>query len=98
MNRRDGSSSGPLQASVFLLPGMFFGGFLMWQGKKLHVRNGQLLMLLLLVASLTGMVGCGSSPLTATLGSSTVTVTATASAVGSGESSTSLAFTLTIVE
>jgi hypothetical protein len=80
MNRRDGSSSGPLQASVFLLPGMFFGGFLMWQRKKLHVRSGQLLMLLILAVSLTGMVGCGNSPLTTTLGSSTVTVTATASA------------------
>jgi CSLREA domain-containing protein len=98
MNRSDGSSSGPLRASMFLLPGMFFGGFLMWQRKKLCVRNGQLLLPLILVASLTGMVGCGSSPPTTTLGSSSVVVAATASAAGSGASNAGAAFILTIVE
>jgi hypothetical protein len=95
MNR---SSSGPLRASMFMLPGILFGGFLMWQRKKLRVRNHQLLLLLILAASLTGLVGCGMSPPTTTLGSSSVLVTATASAVGSGTSSASAAFTLTIVE
>lgn len=98
-NDVNGDNSHIVAASIFFLPGMLFGTFLIWERKKLPIRTKQLLLMLVMVTTISGMIGCGTGPRT-TPGSNTVTVTASASASGAtGDTAPHKAtFTLVITE
>jgi sugar lactone lactonase YvrE len=77
MTTPPGGTDGAMLAGIFWLPGLLFGGFLMWQRKRLTARYQVLVLVLLVVTTMSGMIGCGfSQPMTGP-GVSTVTVTAT---------------------
>ena len=72
-----GKPDGVMLAGIFWLPGLLFGGFLMWQRRKLTAKYRVLVLILLVATTLSGMVGCGfQQPMTGP-GTKTVTVTAT---------------------
>jgi hypothetical protein len=104
MNQEPGiPGSGMMSASLFFLPALFFGGFLMSERKKLNGGVKALLVLLIVASGMTGMTGCGFRPPAVRPGTSVVTVTATASATGSGSGGSGTAthtasFTLTITQ
>lgn len=92
----EGGHGNIAMTSVFFLPGMLFGVFLIWERKRLPIRARQLLLVVVMVSTISGMIGCGTSPRTAP-GTSNVTVTATASATGGGGAvSHTASFTLII--
>ncbi|HEX3659982.1 MAG TPA: Ig-like domain repeat protein [Acidobacteriaceae bacterium] len=100
MNRMDGASR-TLAASIFLVPGLLFGGLFLWQRKKLNAGLQCLLLLVMLGATIGGLAGCGAAGSnTATTSKASVTVMATSSASGSGGSALShtASFTLTITQ
>ena len=98
-NDASNNNSHIVAASIFFLPGMLFGTFLIWERKKLPIRTKQLLLMLVMVTTISGMIGCGTGPRTVP-GSNTVTVTASASASGAAGDAAShkATFTLVIVE
>lgn len=91
-------------ASIYGLPGLLLGCFLLWQRKKLSTPMQRLLGMLILAMAVSGMVGCGFSQLPTPSGAHVVTVTATATATGSADgpgtdgagASHTATFTLTI--
>ncbi|MFP5248725.1 MAG: hypothetical protein ACLGP3_02725, partial [Acidobacteriota bacterium] len=90
--------------SLFFLPALLFGGFLMLERKKLNRGMKAMLMLLIVASGMTGMTGCGFRPPAVMPGTSVVTVTATATAsasgtaTGSGAEQHTASFTLTITQ
>jgi hypothetical protein len=105
MNQPPGSSGGgTMSASLFFLPALLFGGFLMVERKKLNRGMKAMLMLLIVASGMTGMTGCGFRPPAVMPGTSMVTVTATATAsasgtaTGSGAEQHTASFTLTITQ
>jgi hypothetical protein len=96
-----GGGSGPTMASIFFLPGLLLGGFVAWERKKLNANWKCMLMLVLLVSTMSGMVGCGFSRPNAPNGSYTVTIHGAASNTSSlytGPSSETVNVTLTITK
>jgi hypothetical protein len=105
MIRPGSSSSDPLRASLFLLPGILFGGLMTWQQKRLSIGLRCVVVLGILVSAMGGMTGCSSSSQpnnsagttpSVPAGTSTVMVTATSS-TSTGISHTAI-FTLTITQ
>lgn len=96
LERHNSGGAGFLRASIFFLPGLLFGGFLMAERKKLNGGLKCLLVLLLMASTMSGMIGCGFAGPTTRPGASTVTVTATAATNGASGETQTATFTLTI--
>ena len=80
-------AGGVTAGSIFWLPGLLLGCFLLWQRKKLSASTQRLLGVVVLVAAICWATGCGFAPPQAPGGAHAVTVTATATASASGSGS-----------
>ena len=96
MNQIGLNNGGTMLAGIFWLPGMFFGGFLFWQRKKLTATHRQLLMMIVLVSFVGAMAGCGFPPPNTAPGTSTVSITATTTGSNGVASSHTVTFILTV--
>jgi hypothetical protein len=85
-----GNGGGSSLAGVFLLPGVFFGGWLLWQRRRLSMWARHLLVIGMIASALAGLSGCGGATnFSNTLaGTHTVTLAARASSATGGASST----------
>ena len=92
----EGGHGNIAMTSVFFLPGMLLGVFLIWERKRLPIGARQLLLVVVMVSTISGMIGCASSPRTAP-GTNNVTVTATASASGGGGGAIQHTATFTLI-